>query len=145
MADDDWGLSELQERFCRAIVSGMNQRDAYIEAGYKTTTDGATDANASRLISNAKVVARIAELRKPLVKKMEITLESVTKMLLADRKLARVNKQSSAAVAAAMGIAKLHGMIVDKAEVEDKTHYAVSNRPKTDEEWATEFSPQRPN
>jgi phage terminase small subunit len=139
-------LSEQQERFCRAIVKGLNQRDAYKEAGYKSGSDAATDANASRLISNDKIVARIAELRRPLAISMAVTLESITEMLREDRELARQNNQVGAAVAAAMGIAKLHGLVIDKAEVTDKTVYTVSNRPKTDEQWATEFTPApRPN
>lgn len=139
-------LSEQQERFCRAIVKGLNQRDAYKEAGYKSGSDAATDANASRLISNDKIVTRIAELRRPLAIRMAVTLESITEMLREDRELARQNNQVGAAVAAAMGIAKLHGLVIDKAEVTDKTVYTVSNRPKTDEQWATEFTPApRPN
>ena len=139
-------LSEQRERFCRAIVKGLNQRDAYKEAGYKSGSDAATDANASRLISNDKIVARIAELRRPLAISMAVTLESITEMLREDRELARQNNQVGAAVAAAMGIAKLHGLVIDKAEVTDKTVYTVSNRPKTDEQWATEFTPApRPN
>ena len=139
-------LSEQQERFCRYIVEGLNQRDAYKAAGYKTSTPEVTDAAASRLLRSVKVESRIAELRRPLTLRMEVTLESVTEMLREDRELARQNNQVGAAVAAAMGIAKLHGLVIDKAEVTDKTVYTVSNRPKTDEQWATEFTPaQRAN
>lgn len=140
------GLSEQQERFCRLIIEGRSQRDAYLGAGYKPTNDNAADAAASRLLSAVKVQTRISELRAPVTKRMQITLESVTEMLREDRELARQNNQVGAAVAAAMGIAKLHGLVIDKAEVTDKTVYTVSNRPKTDEQWATEFSPaQRAN
>lgn len=139
-------LTEQQERFCRLIVEGKSQREAYLGAGYNPSNDNATDAAASRLLSAVKVQARIAELRAPVTKRMQITLESITEMLREDRELARQNNQASAAVAAAMGIAKLHGFAPDKVEIEDKTVYTVSNRPKTDQEWATEFTPaQRPN
>jgi hypothetical protein len=38
-------------------------------------------------------------------------------MLKEDRQLARENTQTSAAVAAVMGLAKLHGLILDKAQI----------------------------
>lgn len=139
-------LNEQQERFCRAIVEGKSQRDAYLAAGYKPANENATDGSASRLLRSAKVQSRIAELRKPVTKRMEVTLESVTEMLKEDRELARKNNQTGAAVAAAMGIAKLHGLDITHIELTDKTVYTVGNRPQTDEAWETEFSPdQRPN
>ena len=53
-------------------------------------------------------------------KRHEITVDSITEMLKADRQLARDNAQSGAAVTAAMGLAKLHGLIVEKREVTHK-------------------------
>ena len=139
-------LTEQQERFCRLIVEGKSQREAYLGAGYNPSNDNATDAAASRLLSSVKVQTRLTELRAPATRRMQITLESITEMLREDRELARQNNQASAAVSASMGIAKLHGFAPDKVEIEDKTVYAVSNRPKTDEAWATEFTPApRPN
>lgn len=139
-------LSEQQERFCRFIVEGKSGNEAYVEAGYKVSNDATARANASRLLTNANIEARIAELRKPLAEKMEITVETVTQMLREDRELARKLNQTAAAVSASLGIAKINGLIVDRAEVTDKTNYVVSNRPQTDEEWATDFAPaQRPN
>ena len=76
MADGDQpnrALSAQQERFCRFIVEGKNQRDAYNAAGYKSGSDAAADANASRLISNDKIASRIAELRNGAAKRTELT------------------------------------------------------------------------
>jgi len=50
------------EAFARAIVEGKSGRAAYHAAGY-TAKGAAADANASRLLRNAKVSARIAELK----------------------------------------------------------------------------------
>jgi phage terminase small subunit len=50
------------EAFARAIVEGSSGRAAYCAAGYRAKGVVA-DANASRLLTNAKVSARIAELK----------------------------------------------------------------------------------
>ena len=55
-------LSAQQEKFCIEYAKTGNQRQAYINAGYKCNTDGAIDSNASRLLKNDKVQARLAEL-----------------------------------------------------------------------------------
>ena len=51
------------ELFAQEIVKGASQRDAYRAAGYQTKSDAAADASASRLLSNAKVADRVAELQ----------------------------------------------------------------------------------
>jgi len=58
-------LTQKQERFARFVFEGMNQRKAYTEAGYTIDNMALTtlDANASRLANNAKVLARLEELR----------------------------------------------------------------------------------
>jgi phage terminase small subunit len=50
------------EAFARAIVEGSSGRAAYGAAGYRAK-GAAADANASRLLGNAKVSSRIAELK----------------------------------------------------------------------------------
>jgi phage terminase small subunit len=50
------------EAFARAIVEGKSGRAAYCAAGYRAK-NAAADANASRLLRNAKVAARILELK----------------------------------------------------------------------------------
>lgn len=166
-------LSEQQELFCQNLAKGLNQRDAYRAAGYKTTNDQATDAAASRLLSNVKVANRVAELRERAAKRTELTAAHFAKRLeriaaaaertvflkpiagdeegeldLSDSEVLAVTTKEAADIARAhsMDAAKLLGLVIDKAEVTDTTNYSVSNRPQTDEEWQTEFSPgQRPN
>ena len=52
-----------QERFAQELAMGRSQGEAYALSGYRLSTVGARDANASRLLTNAKVAARVAELR----------------------------------------------------------------------------------
>lgn len=57
-------LTKNQEQFAQNIINGMNQTDAYRSA-YPTQrgSDKTIWANASRLMKNSKVIARIEELR----------------------------------------------------------------------------------
>lgn len=55
-------LSVKQEKFCLEYAKSGNQRQAYLLAGYNVKSDETADANASRLLRNAKVQARLAEL-----------------------------------------------------------------------------------
>lgn len=57
-------LTAKQEEFAKAIAEGMNQSDAYRSA-YSTSrmTDKTVWENASRLMGDSKVLARVKELR----------------------------------------------------------------------------------
>lgn len=57
-------LTIKQEKFCIEYAKSGNARQAYISAGYKCSNDNATDAAASRLLSQVKVKERLAELAK---------------------------------------------------------------------------------
>ena len=72
--------------------------------------------NACKLLKNAKVALRLDQLQQRAQKRHDINIDTITEMLKADRELARKNAQSSAAVNAVMGMAKLHGLLVDKQE-----------------------------
>lgn len=56
-------LNERQERFCQLVVSGRPHGRAYEEAGYKAKGDFADQCAARMLSRNAKVKARVAELK----------------------------------------------------------------------------------
>lgn len=68
------------EAFARAIVEGKSGRAAYCSAGYKAS-DGAADVNASRLLKNAKVAARVAELKAAAAAATTVTAARVLKEL----------------------------------------------------------------
>ena len=63
-------LTPKQESFAQAVASGMNQSDAY-RAAYKVRQKTKLDSvnqSASKVMANAKVASRVAELRKPFTK-----------------------------------------------------------------------------
>ena len=55
-------LSVKHEKFCVEYAKSGNARQAYLAAGYQPKSDEAADANASRLLRNDRVKARLAEL-----------------------------------------------------------------------------------
>lgn len=124
------------EIFARELAKGESQADAYKTAGYKPS-----EQHASRLASDGKVLARIAEIQQLAVIRTEITIDRITAMLLEDRELARSTKQSAAAVSATEKLGKLHGHFVDRTENVNTT-YVVSSDPVDDaEQWAREHAP----
>lgn len=69
-------LSDRQKRFCNEFLVDMNATAAYKRAGY-AAQGNAAEAAASRLLSNAKVQAYIAEKQKALAIRTEITQDMV--------------------------------------------------------------------
>ena len=51
-----------QEKFCIEYAKSGNARQAYKDAGYSVRNDRTADANACRLLTNANVKERLAEL-----------------------------------------------------------------------------------
>lgn len=110
-------LTPKREAFARAIVSGMNQADAYREAyGQKTMSDTTLHQAASRLMSNSNVLARVEELREPIAKKAQITLESHLEDLQRLRNMAAKSNQWSAAISAEIARGKAAGVNIEKSE-----------------------------
>ena len=116
-------LTQKQEAFARAYVETGNASEAYRRAyDAARMKPEAIHVNASKLLADTKVALRVDALQAKHAKRHDITVDRITEMLLDDRTLARSNDQPAAAVSAAMGIAKLHGLIIDKSKVELATH-----------------------
>lgn len=76
------------------------------------------DANGSRMIAGAKVKARIAQIRAFDAAARRVTLPFLTAGLLRAAGLAEATAQPAALAQAYMGIAKLHGFLVDKQQID---------------------------
>lgn len=123
------------EKFAQARAKGKTADDAYQDAGFKPHR-----GNASRLSANESILDRVAELQSKTVKKIEITVDSLAAELEEARSLALEEKQSSAAVSATMGKAKLFGLGVENRRLSG-TVQIVTITPKqldalTDDELA---------
>lgn len=93
------------ELFAQGLAKGLVDHVAYTEAGFK-----ANRGNASRLKANESIQKRVEELRSKVAKKVEVTVESLAAELEEARSIALKEKQTSAAVSASMGKAKLFGL-----------------------------------
>ncbi len=114
-------LTPKQEAFVQAYHRLSNQRAAYREAyDAENMSDPVVDNKASLLLKKGEVRVRLDEMRERVAKKTEISVETITGMLAKAYKRADDVGQASAAVAAAMGLAKLHGLITDKQQTTHK-------------------------
>lgn len=111
-------LTGKQEKFCQNIVSGMSQADSYRDAyNVKTKNKKSVWELSSQLADNIKVSSRIAELRKPVAEKAQITLESHLDDLLRLRNLAVKEHQISAAINAEIARGKAAGIHIEKSQI----------------------------
>lgn len=115
---DGEGLTPKREAFARAYLELGSARKAY-EAAYncenlKSTTVG---SRASALLREPTVAYFIDQLRAEAAKRNEINIDNLTTMYLEDRKLARDLGMPAAAISAVTGVAKLHGLLVEKSKV----------------------------
>lgn len=123
-------LSEQQEAFCRYVVEGMSQTDAYEAAGYKGSRKQLGD-NASRLIENDRITHRIAELRHRAEDETQITKEWLigqAKEVLAQ---AQHDRSHNACIAAIKEIGVLTGHRVERRDNTNRNAASV-------EEFTTE-------
>lgn len=112
-------LTIKQEAFCQAYIETGNASQAYrtAYAADKMKTDS-INRKAKELIDNGKISARVDELRGEIKERHNVTVDSLIAELEEARKaaLSAETPQSSAAVAATMGKAKLTGL--DKQIIE---------------------------
>lgn len=100
-------LTEKQARFVAEYLVDLNATQAAIRSGYSAKT---AQEQGSRLLSNAMVSAAVSDGQSKAAKRAEVTVQSLAHELEEARGIALAEKQSSAAVAATMGKAKLFGL-----------------------------------
>ncbi len=98
-----------------AVASGKTQADAYRASFNAGKMLNATIySNASRLMADSKISARVAELREPIAKAAQMTLESHLEALGELRNAAVEEKQLSAAISAEVARGKASGLYAPK-------------------------------
>ena len=124
-------LTAKQEAFCIAYLETGNATEAYRRA-YDVSKMAPSTINraAKDVIDNSKITARLAELRAPVIKKAQITVEDLLRELEEARVVAMTceTPQSSAAIAATMGKAKLLGFDKQIVELSGKSGGAIITR-----------------
>ena len=110
-------LTPKQEKFAQSVASGMTQADAYrvaySAAGSKPST---VQKRASELMASGAIAGRVQELRGPIAKKAQITLESHLEDLQRLRDKALDAEQYSAAITAEIARGKAAGVHVERTE-----------------------------
>jgi len=128
--------NQRHERFAQGLAKGKSGAEAYTDAGYKGDRTAA-----SRLATNVNVQRRVQELQERAAEKVGVTIESLTEELEAARLHAMAAESgASAAVAATMGKAKLHGFLVERSE-NINHNIDVTDEPATEDEWADQHAP----
>ena len=112
-------LTPKQEKFAQCVAEGMSQADAYRSSyNCKPTTKSDTIINkASELMRNGYITARVDELRKPIIAKVRMTLESHLEDLQRLRNMAVKAEQFGAAITAEVARGKAAGLVVSKTEL----------------------------
>jgi phage terminase small subunit len=124
-------LTAKQEAFAQAIADGLGQADAYRFAyDAENMKDATVYPNASRLMSNSKVIARVAELKSQVVEKQLWTREMSVKGLMSAYKIALEAKTSTGMTAAVKELNIMHGYN-EPTKVAVNMHF----KPITDEDW----------
>lgn len=120
-------LTPKQERFCLLYIELGNASEAYRQSYGDRYKAEVTHVRASELLKNSKVLVRIDELKESHRQRHNITVDDLIEELEQARQtaLAAESPQSSAAVAATMGKAKLLGLIIDKAESKNKNEHTI--------------------
>ena len=110
-------LTPKREAFAQAVATGKTQADAYRAAFNATKMKAETITQAaSRLMADSNVAARVAELRKPVVEAVQITLASHLSRLSELSSKAEGEGKYSAAVAAEIARGKASGLYIEKLE-----------------------------
>lgn len=104
--------NQRHETFAQLLAKGKTADEAYQLAGFKPNR-----GNAATLKANQSILDRVAEIQGNAAKKVGITVQSLAEELEEARGIALAEKQSSAAVSATMGKAKLFGLGVENRKL----------------------------
>lgn len=122
-------LTVKQEKFCQAYVETGNASEAYRSAYSADKMKAATvNSKAYELLNNGEITVRVAELQQEHRTRHNITVSDLLRELEEARKAALTAEtpQSSAAVAATMGKARITGL--DKVVIDLTADVKVESR-----------------
>ena len=117
-------LTAKQEQFAKGIAEGMSQADAYRSA---YSTDNMKDStiweNASRLMNDSKVLARVKELRDLIAKDTIMTAQQRKEWLT---KVINSEEDINAKLKAIDIMNKMEGEYIQKVEAEVKERVTIN-------------------
>lgn len=112
------GLTAKQEGFCLAYLETGNASEAYRRAyDAENMKPETVNKRASELLDNGAIAGRLAELRGPVVKAAQMTLEAHLEALKVLRDRAAEAGQYGAAITAETNRGKAAGLYTEKHEL----------------------------
>lgn len=132
-------LTPKQDNFCRLYIELGNASEAYRQSyDAEDMNDHTVNRKAKELLDNGKIAARLEQIRSDHMKRHNLTVGDLLKELEEARQaaLGAENPQSSAAVAATMGKAKLLGL--DKQVIDHQSSDGSMSPAKTPKEMTKE-------
>jgi phage terminase small subunit len=110
-------LTLKQDNFVLAYIETGNATEAYRRAyDTKKMNEATINRSAKELLDNPKISARVAELRKPVVEQVQITLKSHLDKLAELRDQAEQDAKWTAAIQAEVARGKASGLYVDQVK-----------------------------
>lgn len=114
------------ERFAQEIVKGKTQGEAYIAAGYSAKSLAVASAGATRLLKDAKIGARIQELREKAAEKATLDRAWVLQRLMRNAQIAmgdeflklkikKIDKETGEPVVVEMEVSDRDGSVANKS------------------------------
>jgi phage terminase small subunit len=121
-------LNPKQEKFCQLYVQLGNASEAYRQAYNSKAKPESVNVMACNLLSEVNITLRVEEIRESLKANHGITLKNILDELEEARvtALSAETPQSSAAVAASMGKAKLLGFDREKKETPTAKPFVIN-------------------
>lgn len=109
-------ITPQQKLFCYAWHATGSAAEAFRTCGMGDPDANHVRRRAVELTRLPQIQEYMAFLESRALKNHEITIEKLTQNLLEDRDLAFATEDAKAAIAADLGLAKLHGLLVHKTE-----------------------------
>lgn len=110
-------LTRGQDAFARALLADGDPRAAYAAAyGREAVDEPDSDIQIQHMLREPAVIERIGQLRDMTAGRLQVSVERLTAMLIEDREIALRNGDHQGAVAATMGLAKLHGKLPSESD-----------------------------
>ena len=122
-------LTPKQTKFAQKYLETGNASEAYRQAyNVKNMSEKTIGNEAYDLLQHPGVSPYVKRQQAKAQVAHEVTLSSITQELEDARLLGMTEKQTAAAISASMGKAKLHGLVVDKAQQDGDININITKR-----------------
>ncbi|MBT5226845.1 MAG: terminase [Proteobacteria bacterium] len=115
-------LTPKESTFARLYVETGNATEAYRQAYDHNGNDATACRGAHDVLHRQTVAAYVANLQAEHRERHKVTVDQLTDQLEKARQVAMDARNAAAAVQAIMGKAKLHGLLVDRTQIEERPY-----------------------